>query len=295
MSLNGPPKASQEKISEVKTPEYWKENLPFKSPRKLYELQFQFANLMAEREGITLVEAIDRFAPVLVNNIHTFDKDWNSTGLREGITDENLLERAWEISLARHVEINSKPTPYHDENGTRFGCHYYNYDEQNKTISVHFFNAEFEEEWVGCKDISRGPLAKEKLERRKHELSDMFRDIKEKHPDALRVHGKSNLYSMKPAEGEDRSAYLRLYPPTYEVGDIVYDLKPWSQGTTVWGQFLGGNNKTPGEYGFKEDMAASFMEKVKDTPTEKLAEALPQPPRTAEGKIQDFYDFYGIT
>ncbi len=177
MTFNGPPKPAQERPPRVEAPEYWKENLPFKFPRKLYDLEFEFAQLMAERAGTSLVEAVDTYAPVIRNHIHTFDEKWNITGLSEGVTDENMLEMAWDKSLERHKENNSEPTVYHDEDGTRFGCSYYTFDEATKTVYVHFFNAEFEEEWVDGKDISTGPLDKGKLDRRKHELTDMFRDI----------------------------------------------------------------------------------------------------------------------
>lgn len=289
MNINKPPQASEEIVPvTVETPEYWKENTPFKSPRKYYDLQFEFAKLMANRTGTPLVDAVDLYAPVVRNHIHTFDDEWNITGLEEGVTDENILEKAWARSLTRHVERNSEPTPYHPEGGTRFGCHYYDYNVSDKTVNIHFFNAEFEEEWVDGKDVSKGPLSKEKLERRKHELTDMFRDIKSKHPEAKHVRCQSSLNNLE--------AYLRLYPESYRnvVGDIDTDQKLWSQGTTVWGQFLGGNEKKEGEYGFKEESGEAFLKKVKDIPLEQLAEALPNPVRTAEVDIEDFYKFYGI-
>lgn len=271
----------------IPTPEYWEGNKPFKSPRKYYELQFEFAKLMAERTGMTLVDAVDAYAPVMRNHIHTFDEDWNITGLEEGITDENMLEKAWEKSLVRHVERNSEPTEYHPE-GSRFGCHYYDYDEASKTINIHFFNAEFEEEWEEGKDVSKGPLDSSKLDRRMHELTDMFKDIKKRYPDAERVRCQSSLNNL--------NSYLRLYPESYRatVGDIDYDPKLWAQGTTVWGQFLGGNEKAAGEYGFKEELVTQFLDKVKELPVEKLPEALPNPVRTAEAPIQDFYEMYGV-
>ena len=163
---------------------------------------------------------------------------------------------------------------------------YYRYDEATKTISPHFFNAEAEEEFVDGKDVSKGPLSKEKLDRRRAELADMFRDIKTKHPDAQQVRGKSNLYNLE--------AYRRLYPPAYEVGDIDYDPALWKGNTDIWGQFLGGKDKKPGEYGFKQELADEFLEKAKDVPLDRLADALPMPPRAAHGNIQDFYDLYGI-
>lgn len=291
MTFNGPPKPTQEKPPRpvVETPEYWEANKPFKSPRKYYEVQLEFAMIMAERTGVSLVEAVDAYAPVIRNHIHTFNEegDWEITGLEEGVTDENMLDYAWARSLERHVERNSEPTEYHPE-GSRFGCHYYDYDEESKTINVHFFNAEFEEEWEDRMDVSTGPLDRSKIERRKHELKQMFEDIKARYPDAKYVNGRSSLYSLK------SDAYRRLYPPTYEIGEIDYDSKLWGMGTNVWGQVLGGNDKEKGEYGFKQEIADEILEKAKTVPIDRLADALPMPPRTAHGNIQDFYDFYGI-
>lgn len=289
MTFNGPPQPPQERQRPVvEKPEYWKERLPFKSPRAYYELEFTFATQMAERTGMSLVEAVDMYAPVVRNHIHTFDTEWEITGMAEGVTDENMLERAWEKSLEMHVIRNSTPTLYHPE-GSRFGCHYYDYDEASQTISIHFFNAEFEEEFVDGKDVSKGPLSKEKAERRKHELTDMFRDIKARYPEAKRVKCQSSLNNIE--------SYYRLFPKSYEesIGEIDYDPKLWSQGTTVWGQFLGGNEKVSGQYGFKQKLADEFLEKVRDVPVEKVADALPNPPRTGEAAIEDFYDLYGIT
>lgn len=286
MTFNGPPSVEKSK-ARVEAPEYWKENLPFKSPRAFYDLQYEFAKLMAERRGIPLSEAVEHYAPVIQNSTHYHDNGGNVTGPIEDLTDENMVERGWEMSVRRHERMGGGPTPYHPEGGTRFGCHYYEYDEDTKTIRVHFFNAEFEEEWVDGKDMSKGPLATEKIERRKHELTDMFRDIKARYPEAKYVRGGSSLYNLE--------AYRRLYPKTFEVGEVDYALERWSQGTLIWGQFLGGNKKAKGEYGFKQELAEGFLLKAKEVPIETLADALPNPPRTVRGNIQDFYDFYGIT
>ncbi len=291
MTFNGPPKPVHEKApgAVVETPEYWEGNKPFKSPRKYYEAQFELAKMMAERTGMSLVDAVDLYAPVIKNHIHTFNEesDWEITGLEEGVTDENMLEHAWERSLVRHIERNSEPTEYHPE-GSRFGCHYYDYDEASKTINIHFFNAEFEEEWVDGADVSKGPLDRVKIERRLHELADMFRDIKARYPDAEKVRCQTTLNNLE--------SYLRLFPESYRdsVGGIDYDPKLWGQGTTVWGQFVGGNNKKKGEYGFKEELVASFLEKAKHVPIDKLPEALPNPVRTGEAPIEDFYDLYRV-
>jgi hypothetical protein len=290
MTLNGPPKPSQETLpADIEAPEYWKDNPPFKSPKKYFELQFEFAKLMAERTGMPLAESVKAYAPILEKSIHTLDAEGNELAPLEGLTDENMFEVGYAMAQERRAQAKSEgeTIPYRDERGDRFGCSSYDYEEDTKTVRVHFFNAEADEEWVDGKDISKGPLSVEKADRRRHELTQMFRDIMEKHPDAKHVRGCSNLYNLE--------SYRRIYPDTYEVGDIDYDPKRWSRGMAIWGQFLGGKDKVPGEYGFRQDLADEFLEKAKEVPLDRLADALPMPPRAAHGDIQDFYDLYGIT
>ncbi len=287
MTFNGPPQP-QEKISiDIETPEYWKENLQFVYPKGLFDTQYAFAKIMSERKSIPLTDAVKEYAPLLNKSIRTED---GKKDLIPSLTDENLVETGYAETLERRKSydkngLSYSEEPFHGE-GARFGCFYYRYNQKTKTVAPHFFNAEAEEEFVDGKDVSRGPLSKEKLERRKAELTEMFRNIKERHPDATYVRGKSNLYNIE--------SYRRLYPSTYEVGDIDYDPALWKGDTDIWGQFLGGNDKNPGEYGFKQDMADEFLEKAKEVPLDKLVDAVSMPPRNAEGNIQDFYDFYGI-
>lgn len=283
MTFNGPPEPS-EKPPSVETPEYWKNNPQFVYPKGLFETQFKFAAIMAERKHIPLTEAVQEYAPLLNKAIRAEDE---GKELLPGLTDDNLLEVGYATVLERRKSYENEGLPYRNESEGRFGCFYYRYDSATKTIAPHFFNAEAEDEWEEGKSISKGPLSKEKLERRRAELADMFRDIKTKHPDAERVRGRSNLYNLE--------AYRRLYPPTYKVSEGVdYDPALWAGNTDIWGQFLGGNEKEKGEYGFKRELADEFLEKAKKVPLDTLADAVPMPPRTAEGNIQDFYDFYGI-
>jgi hypothetical protein len=283
MSEHSPKLSIEEPPGAIETPEYWSENRQFVYPKGLFEVQFKFARIMAEREGSSLIEAVEKYAPLLCKAIHT---EGDTKVLIPNLTDENLLEAGYEEVLKRRENYEKVGLRYHDEKEGRFGCFYYRYDEKTKTVAPHFFNAEAEEEFEDSKDVSKGPLAKEKLERRLAELRDMFKNIKEKHPDAEYVRGRSNLYSIE--------AYRRLYPPTYEIEDVDYSPELWKGNTDIWGQFLGGHAKVPGEYGFKQNLADEFLEKAKVVPLDMLANAVPMPPRTARGKIQDFYDFYGI-
>ena len=289
MTFNGPPEPTHEKLPAVETPEYWKDNPPFKSPKEYFKLQYEFAKIMAERNGISLTDAIAEYAPIMQKALHKLDANGKELADPiEGLTEESLFEAGYEMAQERRREAKEKDehTPYHDEKGLRFGCHSYDYDESTKTVRVHFFNAEAEEEWEDGKDVAKGPLSKEKIDRRRHELAEMFKDIKARHPEAEHVHGRSNLYNLE--------AYRRLYPESYEVGDVDYSPELWKQGMGIWGQFLGGNEKAEGEYGFKRELAEEFLEKAKTTPLDALADALAYPPRTADGPIQDFYDLYGI-
>lgn len=278
-----PPQSSKEKPTDVEIPEYWKENHQFVYPKGLFDTQFAFAKIVAERRGISVIEAVEEYAPLLNKAIHTEGKEKE---LLPGLTDDNLAEVGYAEVLKRRKSYSKEGLKYQDGKEGRFGCFYYRYDDATKTISPHFFNAEAEEEFQDGKDVSKGPLSKEKIDRRKAELADMFRDIKGKHPDAKVVQGRSNLYNLE--------AYRRLYPPTYEVGEIDYSPELWKGQTDIWGQFLGGNEKAVGEYGFKKEAADEFLEKAKDVPLDALVDAVPMPPRTAHGNIQDFYDFYGI-
>lgn len=288
MSFNGPPQPPQEKVLvDIETPEYWKENPQLVYPKGLFDTQYQFAKIMAERKSLPLIDAVKEYAPLLNKAIRTEDE---TRALLEDLTDDNLVEKGYAETLERRKSYDTTGLPYHEDpfhgEGARFGCFYYRYDPKSKTVAPHFFNAEAEEEFVGGVDVSRGPLSTEKYERRRAELTQMFRDIKAKHPDAKYVRGKSNLYNLE--------AYRRLYPSTYEVGDVDYDPGLWKGNTDIWGQFLGGHDKAPGEYGFKQEIADEFLEKAKEVPLDKLVDAVPMPPRNAEGDIQDFYDLYGI-
>lgn len=279
--------APKAKMESIETPEYWPSNPQLKSPKKYYELQFAFAKLMAERRNIPLMQAVKDYAPIVHGAIHEMDEERNTLEeLVPGVTKENILERAWESSQERRAKLNTEQTPYYSEKDLRFGCHSYDYNEDTKTVRVHFANLEAEDEWVDGKSVSTGPLSEGKLTRRKAELTQMFKDIQKRHPDAKYVRGCSNLYNLE--------SYRRLYPPTYVVGDIDYDEKRWSRGMAIWGQFLGGNDKQKGEFGFKQKLAEEFLENAKHAPLDKLVDALPMPPRTAHGNIQDFYTFYGI-
>lgn len=279
-----PQQSAAERQTDIAAPEYWKDNVQFVYPKGLFETQYKFARIMAERQNIPLVEAVQTYAPLLNKAIRTEDEQKE---LLPNLTDENLLDVGYATVLERRRSYDKKGLEYHDEKEGRFGCFYYRYDEATKTVSPHFFNAEAEDEWEDGKPVSRGPLSKEKIERRKAELADMFRDIKAKHPDARYVRGRSNLYNLE--------AYRRLFPSTYEVSEeIDYSPELWAGNTDIWGQFLGGDQKEKGEYGFKQELADEFLEKAKEVPLDKLADAVPMPPRTACGEIQDFYDFYGV-
>ncbi|HEY0010830.1 MAG TPA: hypothetical protein VGB97_02865 [Candidatus Paceibacterota bacterium] len=285
MTFNGPPQPSPEELAAgVETPKYWKENPQFVYPKGLFDTQYEFAKIMAERRNIPLLDAVKKYAPLLNKAIHT---EGEEKTLIPGLTDENLAEAGYAEVLERRKSYDRTGLNYRDEKEGRFGCFYYRYDEATQTIAPHFFNAEAEEQFENGQDVSKGPLSKEKLELRKAELAEMFRDIKTKHPDAKYVRGKSNLYNLE--------AYRRLYPPTYAVGDVDYDPELWKGNTDIWGQFLGGHDKAPGEYGFKREPATAFLEKAKEVPLDRLVDAVPLPPRSAEGNIQDFYNFYGIT
>jgi hypothetical protein len=91
MTFNGPPKQEKKATAPeaVQIPEYWQENIPFKSPKKYFELQFAFAKIMAERTGSSLTEAVEKYAPIIRNSTHHLEENRDVGAPIEGVTDEN--------------------------------------------------------------------------------------------------------------------------------------------------------------------------------------------------------------
>jgi hypothetical protein len=260
-------------------PEYWKErpNVPF--DRGYFDLQFEFARALAQRNGRDLMEVIGSVAPAIDNHIMT----QSPSGLRElrdGITEETAVDTAYENYLKAcgfgDPQKAREPIPYHS--GSRFGCFSHTYDASRRMAYVHFVNAEHG---------NPGPLAKENIAHRESELKDVLQNIKRSHPDAAFMMNRSWLFNVE--------AFRRLFPESY-VNSRETDESPrlWLHSTVIWGQFLDSELKV------KKEPADILLDRARTIAVTKdsisgLLEAPLMKPVYIEGPIQAFYDKYGVT
>lgn len=269
MSIEKPNQAPRVPV----TSETWEGRVEIPIKREYFELQFAFAEALAQATGRPLLEMAQKYTPMLYGNVATYDEATDTRTVLPDITEDTILDRSYENYLKTVVE---HPISYN--RGTRFGCFYYDYDDESDTaVKLHFINAEYD---------TVGPLSSEKLESRTQELIDLLRSIKEKRPGTEVIKGNSWLYNIE--------AYLRLFPESYrESLKPNEDPSQWARGTTIWGQFL------DSDCGVKTELSDLLLERARtfkpDTPmTELLAPPLMLPLK-GEGSIAEFYEKYGIT
>ena len=127
-----------------------------------------------------------------------------------------------------YLEREKDEPPINAQDG--FGCFWYSYPFRNEPrVRLHFRNAD---------TSGKGALSLERVGVRRHELTRLLRDVREKHTEAETVRGGSWLYNI--------DAYRRLFPPEYlaSAKPVGYELGFWA----LWGQFLRG--------GFRPDIEA---------------------------------------
>lgn len=259
-------------------PEYWVERPNVPLDRGFFELQFEFARSLAARNERDLLEVIGSVAPAL--DRHIMEQASNGRmELRDGVTEETVVDVAYDTYMEWNgfldPEKAARTIPYHNKN--RYGCFSHTYDDSSKTAFIHFVNAEHG---------SAGPLAKENMPHREHEMRDVLLNIKRSHPDVEKMMNRSWLLNLE--------AYRRLYPQQYiDNREVTEEARLWRLGTTIWGQFLDSELKV------KQDLAEILLERArtiaisKDAPTGLLEAPLMKPMRV-EGPIELFYDKYGI-
>lgn len=104
----------------------------------------------------------------------------------------------------------------------QFGCFACEPPGADGAARVHFNNVDT--------DVDGGPLAAVKAERRRAELAAMVRHIREAHPAATCIRGRSWLYNLE--------AYRRLFPPQYAASRVVAPGPLRLSGTSSWGQLI---------------------------------------------------------
>ncbi len=258
--------------------EKWEARKPRLFPREYFELQFEFAKALQEKTGDNLFDIIKTRTSSLRFGLFVYE-GYVCKGEKPGVSalsEEALTDFAYADYLKTDGE--QEPAEYHPKESTRFGCFYYDKNDKDDSLRIHFVNAENDQ---------TGPLDKDKINERKREIKDLLLDIKQQYPDKKEISGLSWLYNLE--------AYTRLFPDTYTAAlRENKDQFQWARGTTIWGQFL--DNKME----LKKDMVQELLRRVRNLePGEELgavfAEGAPlMSPLETRGRLQDFYEMYGV-
>jgi hypothetical protein len=255
-------------VDEIPTPEYWKENQEPPFSREYIGFQIRVARELANQTGMSVLEAAKAYTSL----IHPYT--WPDTDTyidTSGLSDEELADAIFEKE--REYYEKRPPTPYHEN--TRYGCFSENVHPDDGVVDIHFSNDDF--------DDGTGPLQKEKIERRLHELKDLFTAIKRDYPEIKQVRGNSWLYNLE--------AYKRLFPESYTAKFETKTRDSSIETGRAWGQFSDSNRE------LKEDVAETFLKNIKaleEVTPETVLASLPYKVLTATGPIEDFYKKYGI-
>lgn len=200
------------------------------------ELQYKFAKLLEQNFDLNIIEAVYEYTNIYLSLTLDFSFNKENKIWRDFV---DSFKDSSDYIYSKYLEVQSNSERRDVKKSEPFGCFSYHYEEDSKTIRLHFAN----------NDTSGfGPLSKERIQVRKEELTKMFDEIKEKHKNAKYVKGKSWLYSLE--------SYKRLFPEDFVKSLKEFDGKEW-QFMTLWGQFL------DSEGNIKEELANKFLDCAK--------------------------------
>ena len=150
-----------------------------------------------------------------------------------------------------------------------FGCFSYGRLDDRR-IRLHFMNAEADGDT---------PLARERVGRRRAELTALFEHVKRRADPSSRVVGASWLYNLE--------AYRRLFPPAYLATARV--LPGRFRHMPLWGQFLDRHGAV------KEHLTRPFSDRLeRQSSLDDLERCFPFQVLAVQAPVQFFYDFYAV-
>ena len=190
-----------------------------------FEIQLQLARRMAELTGAPLGETTLRFT-----NLHRrlgFGVNLPGEPPAPGWADyaralQAEPDLASQLSLSQAVCAASPPERLPLPGQTQFGCFACEPAGDDGAVRLHFNNADTDE--------AGGPLASPKIERRRAEMAALVRHVREAHPQATVIRGKSWLYNLE--------AYRRLFPADYGDARTIASGPLRLNGTSSWGQLI---------------------------------------------------------
>jgi len=190
-----------------------------------FEIQLRLAQRMTEQTGASLGEMSLRHT-----NLHRrLGFGVNPPG-EGGTAGWQAYARALEaapdlgaqVALSQATCAANPPETPPLEGQALFGCFAHDPPRDDGVVRLHFFNMDT--------DAEGGPLAPAKIGRRRAELAELTRHVREAHPEATAIAGKSWLYNLE--------AYRRLFPADYAAGRSVATGPLHLTGTSSWGQLI---------------------------------------------------------
>lgn len=227
------------------------------------EFQYRFVKVLVDKFNLNTLEAIFDYTNIYL--LLTLDFSFNKENDIWKDFIKNYQDNT-EYIYIKYLESNNNSKRRDIEKSEPFGCFSYHYEEDDKSIKLHFSNNDTSE---------FGPLSKERIEVRKIELVEMFKEIKNKYPVAQNVKGKSWLYNFE--------AYKRLFPSPFVKSLKEYVGDEWKY-MTLWGQFLDSKGSV------KADLANDFLNCSKSKKSvNEIQKCFPFMIFLAQTKISDFY------
>lgn len=226
-------------------------------------------------------------APMVRAEVFEYDENKKDfvDDLKLGVTEENLLDKAYEAYLIEFTKDKNPVEDTKDEANQKFGPIWYltaeNENTQEETrknnISFHFSNDD---------NLSSRQLLN--INERKINIASLLKDIKSKHPDVKTLSTASWLLDAIPD-----SISQKLFPQSFIDSMCVKESKVgWSLGTMIWGQFLDAQGN------LKKQLAEELMKNLKNMKDGEYLIDLLQPPlhkpKSAIADIQDFYSMYNV-
>lgn len=247
-----------------------------KNTREQFDLRLRFAEAVAAKKNIPLIDAMRDFTDmhVRLTGKRTRESEQTNPLWQEfsqstvaGSDHGELLEHIVQFSKRPDIDISQ-------HEGDRFYPFRYSYDEESHEVRLHFGSMKQE---AGDPNAP-GVLSSERLPEMRGKLTEMFTEIKKDHPDAQTVRGSSWLYNRK--------EYRRLYPVMYTAHPQVR-LGNFTGGGT-WGQF---RDKTGA---VNDEVRKEFLTNLEHLDPEYLENVFPNKTLMVSAPISEFYKEYGI-
>jgi hypothetical protein len=238
-------------------------------PRQFFALQLTFAQKIAELSQQPLEKAVLHVTALY----RIWGLDWrlDPTNSVWRVYTQRLRQASDKIDITYQFYLQRYPAIPKFTDEEHWGCFSYNYHPQKRAIHIHFAD----------QDTSiYGPLSHRRIDARISELRAMFRQIQQRHPDAMLVQGGSWLYNWE--------AYKRLFPPAF--GQSAKNEQKFSlTGRNIWGQFLRRHASVHEETMFSFLGRVKRLERIEDYP-----QCFSYPNVRTDAPIDLFYEFYGV-